>query len=383
MRRLPRDTDRMLPGLWLRVRACGRADEDGEGMNSLKLIKAHEFRIKARSVVANGAILMAVCALMPTGALAGDKGKLTVLVDTFPIHQITMNVVAGDSGVNVELLLSPELGCPHNYVLTPADMRKIAGADVLVTNGLELDSFLNSANLRANTKLRGVDSSVGIGGILQYDEAGEGDGDHAEEEGRHGGAKQTGHDHQEKDSHKVKDTHAHAGANPHLFASPLMAAKLAVNIAIKLSAIRPQSKALYEKNAADFTIRMRKLNDEFTAAVKKLKNNRIVTQHGVFDYLARDVGLNIVAVIQAHPGSEPSASEMLGLVKKIKEQKAGAVFAEPQYAMKVPQTIAREAGIPVANLDPVASGPRDAGPGYFEKTMRANILILEKTLGTR
>lgn len=339
--------------------------------------------VKTGLNLATGVLAIAVAILMAAPTLAGENGKLTVLVDTFPIYQIVRNVTAGDNGIDVELLLSPELGCPHNYVLTPADMRKIANADVLVTNGLELDSFLNSADLRANTRLRGIDSSAGIGGILQLAEACEGDHDKEDDHNDHGAAAHAGHDHQKKDSHKVKDSHAHAGANPHLFASPLMAAKLAVNIAIKLSEIRPGVKSIYQNNAAMFMSRMRVLNDEFTAAVKRLKNNRIVTQHGVFDYLARDVGLNIVAVIQAHPGSEPSASEMLGLVKKIKAQKAGAVFAEPQYAMKVPQTIAREAGIPVANLDPVASGPGDAGLDYFEKTMRANIQILEKTLGTR
>jgi ABC-type Zn uptake system ZnuABC Zn-binding protein ZnuA len=334
--------------------------------------------------LAVGTLAITAAILMSAPALAGDKGKLTVLVDTFPIYQIVKNVTAGDNGINVELLLSPELGCPHNYVLTPADMRKIAGADVLVTNGLELDSFLNSADLRANSKLRGIDSSAGIQGILQSAEACEGDHDKEDDDhSDHGAAAHAGHDHHEKASHKVKDSHAHAGANPHLFASPLMSAKLAVNIAIKMSEIRPGVKSLYQNNAALFMSRMRVLNDEFTAAVKRLKNNRIVTQHGVFDYLARDVGLEIVAVIQTHPGSEPSASEMLGLVKKIKEKKAGAVFAEPQYAMKVPQTIAKEAGIPVANLDPVASGPAGAANDYFEKTMRANIQILEKTLGTR
>ena len=42
--------------------------------------------------------------------------------------------------------------------------------------------------------------------------------------------------------------------------------------------------------------------------------------------------------------------------------------------------IAREAGVPVAALDPVASGPDDAPSDYYFKTMRANLDALAATL---
>ena len=59
---------------------------------------------------------------------------------------------------------------------------------------------------------------------------------------------------------------------------------------------------------------------------------------------------------------------------------AAALFTEPQYPAKVGETIAREIGIPVATLDPVASGPPDAPADYYEKTMRANLETLKRIL---
>jgi len=189
----------------------------------------------------------------------------------------------------------------------------------------------------------------------------------------HGHAHDHGHDHAR---------HRHAGPNPHLFASPRQAALLAENIAAGLSKADPEGAGVYFKNAKAYAQRMNALADEMAALVKTLKNNRIVQPHGVFDYLARDIGLEIVAVTQPH-GQEPSAAEMLELVKIVREKKAGAVFTEPQYSPKVGQTIARETGIPAAVLDPAASGPENAPLDYYEQVMRKNMEALRNTLGVR
>ena len=123
--------------------------------------------------------------------------------------------------------------------------------------------------------------------------------------------------------------------------------------------------------------------DQFAAAGKEFRSRKIVTEHAVFDYLARDAGLEIVAVVEESPGQEPSAAEMLELVKLVKSSGAGAVFTEPQYPAKVGQTIAKEAGVPVAVLDPVATGPDNPPLDYYQKIMATNLDTLRRTLGTK
>lgn len=184
-----------------------------------------------------------------------------------------------------------------------------------------------------------------------------------------------GHGHDAEHGHH----HHHQAINPHLFASPRMAAQLAMNIAAGLSKTDPDGAGLYFKNAQAYAERMNALADEMAALVKTLKNNRIVQPHGVFDYFARDIGLEIVAVTQPH-GQEPSAAEMLKLAETIRTKQAGAVFTEPQYSPKVGQTLARETNIPAAVLDPVASGPENAPLDYYEQIMRKNMETLRATL---
>ena len=174
--------------------------------------------------------------------------------------------------------------------------------------------------------------------------------------------------------------HHHHGVNPHLFARPRQTACLALNIAAALGEADPEGAPVFDRQARAYAARMNELADTMAREVGKLKNNRIIQPHGVFDYLARDIGLEVVAVTQPH-GQEPSAAELLELVRVAREKKAGAVFTEPQYSPKVGLTLAREAGIPSAQLDPVASGPADAPLDHYETVMRANLETLRATLG--
>lgn len=108
-----------------------------------------------------------------------------------------------------------------------------------------------------------------------------------------------------------------------------------------------------------------------------------MTQHGAFDYLARDMGLQVVGVVSAHAANRPRPRKPWRWSNLIRRLKAARFFTEPQYPARIAQVIAREAGIPAAVLDPVAGGPARAGLDYYEQAMRRNMATLKVTLGTR
>ena len=84
----------------------------------------------------------------------------------------------------------------------------------------------------------------------------------------------------------------------------------------------------------------------------------------------------MVAVIQTEPGENPSASELIGLIRLAKKEKISLILAEPQYPKDVAEMIGRETGVPVLLLDPVANGSADAPLDYYESTMRKNLSAL-------
>ena len=289
----------------------------------------------------------------------GTASATHILATTFPVYQMVRNITADARQVDVQLMLPSQTGCPHDYALTPQDMNKLANTDILVINGLGMEAFLGTPSSHSK-KIRVVDSSKGISAILAY----------TEEEDRKG--------HTDPHEHE----HEHHGMNPHLFASPRMAAQMTRSITAQLAEMDPANAASYWNRGENYARVLDILADEFAERGRHLKNTKIVTQHGIFDYLARDMGLEVIAVIQAHETQMPSAADMMHLATVIKEQNAGALFTEPQYSDRIAAMLSHETGVPTAKLDPVATGPAVAPLDYCETTMRTNLRTLEKILGT-
>ena len=90
------------------------------------------------------------------------------MITTFlPITQFTQ-AVAGDR-IEVTQLIPLSAG-PHHYQARPEEIQNLAGADVLVQNGLEMEIFLEDMIANANNaNLVIIDSSEGIATIATTD----------------------------------------------------------------------------------------------------------------------------------------------------------------------------------------------------------------------
>jgi ABC-type Zn uptake system ZnuABC Zn-binding protein ZnuA len=288
------------------------------------------------------ALLATVLVLSPFSRVA-QGADLRVLASFLPMYLFAQNVVGDAPGVTVEMMLPASLGCPHDYSLSPGDMRKIAESDVLVANGFGMEVFLGAPVRRANPKIVVVETASSVAPLRA--------------EGRHG------------------------DVNPHTWVSPRNAILQVRAIEKALSDLSPENAPVFRRNADAYAGRLETLAREFDEAASRFRNRKIVTFHNVFDYLARDVGLSIVGWIEETPGQEPSAGEMRDLIRTIRETKAAVVFAEPQYPQRLAAMVAREAGVPVRMLDPVSTG--SAAMTAYEDVMRKNLQTLAEALGTR
>jgi ABC-type Zn uptake system ZnuABC Zn-binding protein ZnuA len=286
-------------------------------------------------------LLLALASAANT-ANAAEPARPFVLTTIFPLHQIAKNIAGDSEGIRLELLLAAEAGCPHDYALTPGEMLRFAEADAIVTNGLGMEEFLETALAHAGGTITVHDTSASVSG--------------------------------------EKLLPLEAAYNPHLFASPLAQAKIGVGLAHFFAALDPAGQRVYRANATRYAAEMRALAEEMTAAVAALPNRRVVASHEIFDYLARDIGLEIVDRVGE---GVPSAARLMALAGAVRERGAAALLAEPQYPARTAEVLADGAGIPVLLLDPVATGPADAPPDYFASTMRRNADTLTRALGAR
>ncbi len=285
-----------------------------------------------------------------------------VYCTTYPVYLFTKNIAANCPDVRVELVVPPGTGCPHDYVLTPGDMRKLGTKNLIVVrNGMGLDDFVLKPLAKMNPEAVVIDATKGLKALkAKENDDHDHDHGHADKDGDH----DHGHD------------HSHGGLNPHLFASPVSAVGMVENIAKGLEKADPANAARYRANATAYLAKLNALNERIKLLAPKVRGNSVIAQHGVFDYLAEPLGLMVAATI-SDGQSAPSAAEMKELIHEIKEKNIRVIFTEPQYPARTAEAIARECGIRTVRLDPVASGPQNAPDDYYEKIMDSNLNIIQ------
>jgi zinc transport system substrate-binding protein len=280
-------------------------------------------------------ILAAVLALPGCGAKETPR-RLTVVTSFYPMYIMTANIVKDVPGVELASLAPPFSGCLHDYQMTPQDMKTLSRADVLVANGAGMESFLVKVTSQ-NPKLTVIDASRGID-LIVY----------------------------------------HGTPNPHLFAGISGAMAQVRNIAAGMGKTDPDHAKQYQDNAGAYLARLDSLKSRMYMALKDIKNRDIITFHEAFPYFALEFGLNILAVIEREPGTEPSAGELARTIGIIRKNKVQVIFAEPQYPAKSAEAIARETGAKVYTLDPAVTGPME--PDAYLKAMEKNLEVLKEAL---
>ena len=168
--------------------------------------------------------------------------------------------------------------------------------------------------------------------------------------------------------------HGGTGADPHVWLDPVRYARIARAIATELG--RPE--------AADaFVERLEELDGEYMRGLARCDRREVVTSHTAFAYLADRYDLEQVSLAGVTPEAEPDARGIVRLVREVRESGATTVFFEPLVSSRLAETVAREAGVATAALDPLegpTSEQADAGADYFS-VMRENLAALRTALG--
>ena len=276
------------------------------------------------------------------GNQAGNTKKdFTIVTSFYPMYIDVLNITKGVEGVKVVNMTKPQTGCLHDYQLTTEDMKTLEQADVFVVNGAGMESFLEKA-AQQNPKMKTIEAS-------NY-----------------------------KDINLLKNGDEE---NPHVWLSVTYSIAQVKAITAGLCEADPAHKDAYRKNALDYCMKLEDLKKEMHAQLDDLPHKDIVTFHEAFPYLAKQFKLNIVSVIEREPGTEPTPQELEDTIKKVKALDTKVLFTEPQYSPAAAETIARETGAKIYQLDPVVTGEanEEAIDAYIN-TMKKNMAVLKEAL---
>ena len=264
--------------------------------------------------------------------------NLTIVTSFYPMYIMAKNITADVPGVKLINLTAPQTGCLHDYQLTPDDVKTLQKADIFIVNGAGSESFMDKVTAQQK-QLKIITATQGM---------------------------------------KLINNTGQTDPNPHIWVSIAGAIQEVKNISRQLSELDPARSLQYEQNSAAYIAKLEKLRKEMHAELDKLPQRNIVSFHEAFPYFAEEFNMNIVAVVEREPGSEPSAREITETIEIVKAAKTPALFVEPQYPSDSAEVIAKETGARVYVLDPAVTGSDD--PDAYLNIMKNNLVALKEAL---
>ena len=280
-----------------------------------------------RSYAVATILLAALCAAGP----ARGQEKLNA-VASFSILGDLVNNVGGDR-LAVGTLVGPN-GNAHTYSPSPADARKLAGANIVFVNGLGFEGWLERLIAASGAKAPVVVVSKGIRPRERADE------------------------------------HGHGAIDPHAWQSVANVKVYVANIRDALVAADPAAKATYEANAASYLAKLDALEQDVRNVVARIPadQRRVITSHNAFGYFEDAYGIRFSAPQGVATDAEASARDVAAIIRQVKQQKAAGVFLENVTDPRLVRQIASETGTEVGGTlysDALTERSGDA-PSYID-----------------
>lgn len=296
-------------------------------------------------------------AAMAGTALAAPE----IVVSTKPIHSLVAAVTAG---VTDPYLVVKGAASPHTYSLRPSDAGALEAADIVFWTGPGFELFLADAleTLAGNAERVDFSETPGLtllplreGGAF---EAHSHEGETAEEHAAHA-----------HDDHG-HDDHAHHGDEDlHFWLDPQNAILMVTQIEATLSAADPDNAATYAANAEAARESLEALTIELADTLAPVADKPFIVFHDAYQYLEARFGLTLAGTITVSPDVTPGAARIDELRTKIGALDATCVFAEPNFAPAVVNTIIEGTSAKAGTLDPEGSALTE-GPNLYPELLR-------------
>lgn len=277
------------------------------------------------------------------------------VVASFSILGDWVRQVGGDR-VRVDTLVGSDADA-HVFQPSPADARRVAGARLLVVNGLGFEGWLE--RLLRNAAYRGAVVRVTEG--IEPLQAAEHDHGH-----RHG--------------------HAHGDVDPHIWQDVAQARHAVQRIAQALCAADAAGCDGYLARATAYTQQLEALDREIRDAWATIppERRKVVTSHDAFGYYARAYGVRFLPAQGVSTDSQPSAAGVARLIRQVQREQVRAIFIERLAGGRLLEQIARETGVRPSAVPLYAdalSRPDGPVPDYLA-LMRHNTRAMVEALRT-
>lgn len=294
-------------------------------------------RCLVAAVVAVG-LMASACGPDTAGTSSEGDGRVRVVASFFPVAQAAEKV----GGNLVEVVnLTPAGTEPHDLELSPDQVDDLEDADVVLYLGGGFQPGVEEVAERR--KKMTLD-------VLEAVQPGES---------------------------------APTSPDPHFWLAPELMAAAVGHISEALSAASSTHAEEFASNAARYMETLAELDRGFEAGLANCRRRIVVTSHDAFHYLAESYDLEQLPIAGLSPESEPDPQRLAELSDVIAAQGITTVFYETLVEPEVAETLAREAGVETAVLNPLEGLSEDEvakGKDYVT-VMKENLSALISALG--
>jgi zinc transport system substrate-binding protein len=178
------------------------------------------------------------------------------------------------------------------------------------------------------------------------------------------------------------EPHAESGLDPHFWLDPELMTTVVDEVEAALSAASPADAETFRANARAYRTELDTLDADYRQGLDSCARHEIVTSHAAFYYLASRYGLTQLPIVGLSPDAEPSPQRLAELADQIEADGVTTVFYETLVSPHVAETLAREAHVATAVLNPIEGLTKqqiDDGANYLT-VMRDNLAALRKAL---
>ncbi len=311
-------------------------------------MRTHHLRSgKTRLAVGVCVAWFACSATQAMSITAPDDTRPRVVCTTTMITDLARQI-AGDAADVRGIMRTGE--DPHIYKMRPRDVQLIAGARLLLLNGLHLESTLEHA----------IENNAGDALVVRLANAPE--------------------------IVPLESEQFRGAPDPHCWFNVGYFRVYAQRTRDALVQIDPENAEGYRQRAAGYIAQLDELHEWVKEQIATIPREQraLVTSHDAFQYFGRTYYIDVFAVIGISTEQQPKPRDVARLTQTVRERHIRAVFVETSVSQtlnNIVKKVARAAGAKIGGtLYSDSLGPPEGSAGTYIGMVRHNVETIVKAL---
>ncbi len=234
----------------------------------------------------------------------------TIVCSFSILENLCTQLCQGIDSIHVHTIV-PKSVDPHMYQPKPSDSKTLAKADLVITNGLNLEGWITNL----------IDGSGYKGKVIIASE-------------------------------NISARYLGKLPDPHVWHSPELINLMINNITNALKEAFPSHTSTFEKNAISLKATFNELQTNVAELFAKIPQSKrvMLTTHDAFSYFAQCYNIAVLSPQGVSTSDDPSAADMKNLIGQIRSLQISAIFLENLSNPKILKAIANETGKRVSGV---------------------------------